>query len=48
MKARRAGCPAGVVGRAWSAFERVPLSHTRGGAAGATGQLVGSGEGGGQ
>jgi hypothetical protein len=48
MKPSRAGCLAGFMRRRRSGFERLPLSPTRGGAEGATGQMVGSGEGGGQ
>jgi hypothetical protein len=48
MRDRRAECPAGLMAGRRSGFERLPLSPTRGGAEGVTGQMVGSGEGGGQ
>jgi hypothetical protein len=48
MKPSRAGCLAGFMGRRRSGFRRFRVSPTRDGAAGATGQLVGSGEGVGQ
>jgi hypothetical protein len=45
MKPSHAGCLAGFMGGAWSGFRRLRVLPTRGGAAGVTGEMAGSGEG---